>query len=71
MTPRPPRVVMHGKRRELLLLLVQTRPGILDRRAAKALGCTRAYVGTLCRELGIVRLPSRGGYALLAPPVQA
>lgn len=55
---------MHGRRRELLLLLVQTRTGIHDRRAARALGCTRAYVGTLCRELGIDRVPTAGGFAL-------
>lgn len=71
MKTRPPRIMMFGRRRELLVLLVSTRPGIHDRRAAKALGCTRAYVGILCRELGIVRLPTRGGYALLAPSVSA
>lgn len=61
---KPKRVSMWGKRRELLLHLVQHRPGILQREAAKALGCGREYVAVLCRELGIDRVPTAGGFAL-------
>lgn len=64
----PRRSATHGKRRDLLLYLVQHRPGILLGVAAEALGCTREYVGTLCRELGIDRVPTAGGYALYAVP---